>query len=690
MPSPNEKLAESLDALKELQRGNRRVFRSDDLSRVHRERLMENGFLQEVMKGWLISSSPDAQAGESTPWHASFWEFCARYCDERFGDQWHLSPEQSLFLHGERTVIPDQLVVHSPRATNNDIQLLFGTTLYDLKVPEMPPSAALMVRDGLRLFTPAAALVRVPESFFQLYPLEGQVVMASLADASDLLRFLLNGGHSAKAGYLAKALRQTGRGELADEILRAMRGAGYDVRESSPFEAGQIFHRPSRGAAPIVGRVEMLWESMRGKVLAGFPKPPGLSVDKEAYLRFVDEIYRTDAYHSLSIEGYSVTPALVERVRQGGWDPEHDAGDRRNRDALAARGYWQAFQLVKKEVEKVIAGEHPATLARAAHNHWYRELFQPCVTAGLLEPGSLAGYRNLPVYLRGSRYVPPRWEAVREAMPAFFDLLEKEPEPSVRAVLGHWLFGYVHPYPDGNGRMARFLMNVMLASGGYPWTVIRVIDRKSYLSALDRASIEMDIHPFTTFIVRRVQWRLERHDLKFPAPKESFDFRRDVVLFYGRDGESWVRCAISREALDDHFAGDGKDKLKVFRANRQPIEEEVRRKYLAGDTELDGSILIHSDDLPDAKQPGEASQPAEPDGGSPEGIGESAEDRSPAGAEQSRDLSTGRGDDAKQPAEPSQPAEPDGGSPEGIRESAEGRSRARPEESRESSKRPSQ
>jgi len=93
----------------------------------------------------------------------------------------------------------------------------------------------------------------------------------------------------------------------------------------------------------------MLWESMRGKVLATFPKAPGLPADKEPYLRFVDEIYRTDAYHALSIEGYSVTPALVERVRQGGWDPENDAGDRRNRDALAARGYWQAFQLVKKE-----------------------------------------------------------------------------------------------------------------------------------------------------------------------------------------------------------------------------------------------------------------------------------------------------------------------------------------------------
>jgi fido (protein-threonine AMPylation protein) len=598
MPSPNEKLAESLDVLEALQQGNRRVFRSDDLSRVHRERLVENGFLQEVMKGWLISSSPDSESGESTPWHASFWEFCARYCDERFGDQWHLSPEQSLFLYGERTVIPDQLVVHSPKATNNDINLLFGTTLYDLKVAEMPATAALMVRDGLRLFSPAAALVRVPESFFQQYPVETQVVMASLADASDVLRFLLKGGHSAKAGYLAKAFRQTGRADLADEILRAMRGAGYDVRESSPFEARHIFARLGRPAAPIMGRIEMLWDSMRGKVLAVFPKAPGLPADKEAYLHFVNEIYRTDAYHSLSIEGYSVTPALVERVRQGGWDPVHDSGDRRNRDALAARGYWQAFQLVKKEVEKVMAGENPAALVRAVHNDWYRELFQPSVTAGLIEAGALAGYRNIPVFLRGSRYVPPSWEAVRDAMPAFFDLLEKEPEPAVRAVLGHWLFGYIHPYPDGNGRMARFLMNIMLASGGYPWTVIRIRDRKSYLSALDRASIDMDIHPFATFIDHRVQWRLERHDLTFPDPKESFIFERDIVFFYGQDGEAWVRCAISREALDDHFHADGKDKLEVFRANRQAVEQEVRRKYIAGDTEVDGSILIRSDDLP--------------------------------------------------------------------------------------------
>lgn len=59
---------------------------------------------------------------------------------------------------------------------------------------------------------------------------------------------------------------------------------------------------------------------------------------------------------------------------------------------------------------------------------------------------------------------------------------------------------------DGNGRMARFLMNAMLASGGYPWTVVRVDDRARYLSALDAASIDLNIEPFATFLAERVAW----------------------------------------------------------------------------------------------------------------------------------------------------------------------------------------
>lgn len=506
MATPHEKLADSLDVLRALQDGGRRVFRSADFSRVHRERLLQNGFLREVIKGWLISTSPQAGEGDTTPWYATFWEFCALYCQERFGDQWHLSPEQSLLLEAEATTIPPQLVIYSPRGTNNTIPLLFGTSLYDLKQPGMPPAEDLTAREGLRLFTPDAALVRVPEAFFQRFPIEAQVALGAVRDASAILGRLLDGGHSVVAGRIAGAFRRTDRARIADNIIKSMKSAGYDIRESDPFTPEVAVPALAPGTTPIVGRLRAMWQSQRGAVLEVFPEPPGLPKDLAAYMKRVDEIYQADAYHSLSIEGYSVTPQLIDRVRQGAWNPQENVEDRQNRDALAARGYWQAFQQVKASVETIIAGAQPGETVRDTYNDWYRELFQPSVAAGILRPGALAGFRNHPVYIRGSRHVPPRVEALADALDALFDLLTQEPEPAVRAVLGHWFLGYVHPFPDGNGRMARFLMNAMLASGGFPWTVIRVDDRAAYMAGLEEASVEGNVRPFAQFIGERVGW----------------------------------------------------------------------------------------------------------------------------------------------------------------------------------------
>jgi len=85
-------------------------------------------------------------------------------------------------------------------------------------------------------------------------------------------------------------------------------------------------------------------------------------------------------------------------------------------------------------------------------------------------------------------------------MPTFFDLLREEPEPSVRVVLGHFVFVYIHPYMDGNGRIGRFLMNVMLAAGGYPWTVIPLEKRDDYMNALESGSVGQNIAPFSIFL----------------------------------------------------------------------------------------------------------------------------------------------------------------------------------------------
>ncbi|MFZ3279359.1 MAG: Fic family protein, partial [Candidatus Sulfotelmatobacter sp.] len=71
-----------------------------------------------------------------------------------------------------------------------------------------------------------------------------------------------------------------------------------------------------------------------------------------------------------------------------------------------------------------------------------------------------------------TKHLPPKPEAVRDTMLELVELLRAEPEAGLRAVLGHFMLVYIHPYMDGNGRMGRFLMNLMLASGGYPWTIV--------------------------------------------------------------------------------------------------------------------------------------------------------------------------------------------------------------------------
>ena len=91
-----------------------------------------------------------------------------------------------------------------------------------------------------------------------------------------MLRLLLDGGHSAKAGQIAGAFRRIGRPQVADEIVRTMKSAGYDVRETDPFAPEQTFGALPAVTAPIVGRMQAMWESMRGAVVETFPKAPGL------------------------------------------------------------------------------------------------------------------------------------------------------------------------------------------------------------------------------------------------------------------------------------------------------------------------------------------------------------------------------------------------------------------------------
>jgi Fic family protein len=499
MVTQAEKLAQSLEHLQDFQKKGRVAIRSRDFTRTHLNRLIKNGFLKEVIKGWYIACRPDEIQGDSTSWYVSFWHFCACYLKERFGNAWCLSPEQSLLLHAENWTVPNQLLVRSKKGNNKITPLPFDTSLLDLRYT-MPEAKEIEEKQGLQLFAIVPALLTCSPSFFVQYPTDARTVLAMIQDASVILPALLEGGHSTIAGRLVSAFRNTGQDRIAEEIKKTMSAAGYMIREQDPFVFEIKLPFLDRKVSPYVNRLHILWREMRKPILERFPKPSENLIDLEQYLRNVEEKYITDAYHSLSIEGYQVSTELIQKVRSGQWDPDHSDTDYDHKNALAARGYWQAFQATKQSIRKVLMGANPGKVISEEHGDWFRELFGPSVIAGILKPAALAGYRRHSVFIRRSMHVPPNFTAVPDLMHAFFDLLANETEASVRIVLGHFFFVFIHPYMDGNGRIGRFLMNVMFASGQYPWTIVPVERRQQYMKTLEEASVNQNIIPFCDFL----------------------------------------------------------------------------------------------------------------------------------------------------------------------------------------------
>jgi hypothetical protein len=234
MAAPAEKLADSLDVLRALQDQGRIAIRTGDLTRTHRERLQANGFIREVMKGWYIPSRPDEPEGESTSWYASFWNFCAAYFSERFGGEWCLSPEQSISLHTGDWTVPRQLLVRSPKGGNKPTDLLYGTSIFDIRL-ELPPSQDIAILGGIRVYSLPTALIACAPSHFAAHAFTLRAALAMVSDASEVLGRLLDGGHSKIAARLAGAFRNIGRDQIADNIVETMQSAGYTVNETDPF-----------------------------------------------------------------------------------------------------------------------------------------------------------------------------------------------------------------------------------------------------------------------------------------------------------------------------------------------------------------------------------------------------------------------------------------------------------------------
>ena len=176
----------------------------------------------------------------------------------------------------------------------------------------------------------------VGPTFWQNNKNEIVALIGSVRSAA-ILRVLLAGGHTIAAGRIAGAYRLLGNDRAADEIKSTMQQAGHDTREdAAPFKGPVPMQLAgARPVSPIATRVRLMWAQMRDQVLQNFDIEPRLINDRNSFMTSIDDIYTSDAYHSLSIEGYTVTEDLIEKVRTGKSNPDEDPADREQKNALA-------------------------------------------------------------------------------------------------------------------------------------------------------------------------------------------------------------------------------------------------------------------------------------------------------------------------------------------------------------------
>jgi hypothetical protein len=500
--NPQRDLAEALRRAQAA--ASSHILRTAQLPRRARTLLQQRGFLVEIIKGWYALTTPQARPGDTSFWHLHFWSFVSAYLQARYGQRYCLSPEHSLDLWTAGTQTPKQLIVLTARGGVFTLKLPNDSSI--LLYPNrkgLPPSTE--AKQGVQVMPLALALIRTTPSYFTRSATNAELALR-MVRVEELSRAMLAGEvNVSAAGRIVGGLRHLGLADSATRLEADLLAAGIALKPQNPFEEPPRLPVGAVLQSPYAGRIEAMWSRMRPEVLAHFPAPPRAMPDHARYLQRVNEIYTHDAYNSLSIEGYQVTPELIQRIADGVWDPIDNPQDQSQINAMAAKGYHEAFNGVLASLGDIWRGRPPGAVVDRDLQGWYRALFSPSVQANILPASALAGYRERRVFIRGSEHVPPATEAVPALMEALFGALTREPSPAVRAVLGHFVFVFIHPYSDGNGRIGRFLMNLMLASGGYNWAVIRLERRREYMAALERASVQGGIGDFTKFVAEEAK-----------------------------------------------------------------------------------------------------------------------------------------------------------------------------------------
>jgi Fic family protein len=227
-----------------------------------------------------------------------------------------------------------------------------------------------------------------------------------------------------------------------------------------------------------------------------------------AALLALQKSYDVDlTYTSNAIEGNTLTLRETAELIEHGIT----VGGKPLRDHLEAVDHYNAVLWMRELAAKATAIDETTV----------RELHRRIVARSQPEIGGV--YSTLPRRIAGSPVIFLNPLKIPQLMKDYGIWLGQAKRAPANSFDAHYRLVAIHPFGDGNGRTARLLMNLLLLREGYPPVAVRPQDRKTYLDALEHASVQDDLKPFQTLMHQHLDATLEEYlsALQEALPTES-------------------------------------------------------------------------------------------------------------------------------------------------------------------------
>ena len=288
-------------------------------------------------------------------------------------------------------------------------------------------------------------------------------------------------------------------------------------------------------------------------------------------------------YHSSNIEGNSLTLGETKALILFG----QTAQAKPLKDHLEVSGHNEAV----KSIEEIIRKERPLTEAFIRELHEII-LKQPYQVDAITQDGkptkkwiTIGKYKGVPNHVKtqtGEMFYfasPEETPAKMGELMKWFteEVKNDETHPVILATEFHYRFVRIHPFDDGNGRIARLLMNFVLMLKGFPPAIIKTEEKKEYYNALQQADAG-NLDFFFNFVCEQVNKSLELM-LKAAHGEEiedADDLDKKLQLLkvrLGNDPNSKVNVKVSPEAVKE-----------VIQKSIDPLLKELEKKLVKFDS----------------------------------------------------------------------------------------------------------